>query len=151
MIPSVHPHRLKRLTVFRQSCSRPLRYSYLSLSYDMSINELSPQPVSMAGMTEAAECLRTLAHPCRLRMVELLLGSEFTVGELAEACGIASHMASEHLRILRDRGFLNAERRGRKVFLSIRERGLASIIACVRARFGDIEDELTQDPQRDDS
>ncbi|MGA1525980.1 MAG: transcriptional regulator, partial [Planctomycetota bacterium] len=34
----------------------------------------------------AAECLRTLAHPHRLRMVQMLLQAEFTVGELAAAC-----------------------------------------------------------------
>ena len=93
--------------------------------------------LSLEAMKQAAACLKTLAHPSRLRMVELLLQGEHTVGELAAACGIPSHMASEHLGILRDRRFLRSERRGRMVFYSIAEAGLADILECVRKRFGE--------------
>ena len=37
-------------------------------------------PVAFA---QAAECLKTLAHPVRLRFVQLLLHGRYTVGELA--------------------------------------------------------------------
>ena len=67
----------------------------------------------LEALAEAAECLRTLAHPHRLRMVQMLLQGRFTVGELAEACGIASHMASEHLRLMQRCGLLTAEKDGR--------------------------------------
>ena len=45
----------------------------------------------------AAECLKILSHPHRLRIIQMLLQGRYTVGELAESCGIPSHMASEHL------------------------------------------------------
>ncbi len=95
---------------------------------------------SLSGMTDAAECLRTLAHPHRLRMVQLLLQDDFTVGELAEACEIPSHMASEHLGRMKDRGLLKAERQGRRMYYRIAEPGLANIMACIENRFGDEED-----------
>ncbi len=38
------------------------------------------------ALAEAAECLRTLAHPHRLRMIQMLLQGDYTVGDLAEAC-----------------------------------------------------------------
>lgn len=85
---------------------------------------------------EAAECLKTLAHPHRLRIVQMLLRDEYTVGELAEACEIPSHMASEHLRLMRDRGLLGMERRGRRVYYSVAEEGLRGIMNCVESRFG---------------
>ena len=91
----------------------------------------------LESMTMAAECLKTLAHPHRLRMVEMLLEHEYSVGELAEACGIASHMASEHLGKMKDRGLLSVERRGRKVYYAVAEPGLASIMACIDKRFGE--------------
>lgn len=69
--------------------------------------------LDMAVMGEAVECLKTLAHPCRLWMVEMLLNGDFTVGELADACDIPSHMASDHLGLMRDRGLLASEKRGR--------------------------------------
>ena len=83
----------------------------------------------------AAECLRTIAHPCRLRMIFILLQVECSVGDLAEMCGIPSHMASEHLRILKDRGLLGCRREGRKIFYNIAEPALASIMACVSKKF----------------
>ena len=87
-------------------------------------------------MAQAAGCLKTLAHPHRLRMVQMLLGGEYTVGQLAEACGIAPHVASEHLGLMRDRGLLAAERRSREVYYQIAEPGLASIMDCIEKRFG---------------
>ena len=88
-------------------------------------------------MVMAAECLRTLAHPIRLRMVEMLLEGEYTVGQLAEACEIPSHMASEHLGKMKDRRLLKAERRGRQMFYKVNEPGLQGIMDCIHSHFGD--------------
>ena len=60
----------------------------------------------------------------------------YTVGELAEACGIPSHMASEHLRLMQRCGFLTSEKDGRKAYYQIAEPHLANIMACIEARFG---------------
>lgn len=90
---------------------------------------------SIQGLVAAAECLKTIAHPHRLRMVQLLLSGEHTVGELAKACEIPSHMASEHLGKMRDRGLLQAERRGRATYYQISEKGLDGIMNCIEGRF----------------
>jgi ArsR family transcriptional regulator, zinc-responsive transcriptional repressor len=90
----------------------------------------------LQALGKAAECLRTLAHPHRLRIVQMLLGGRYTVGELAEACDIPSHMASEHLRLMQRCGFLVAEKEGRRAYYSVCEPHLASIMACVEERFG---------------
>lgn len=71
---------------------------------------------SLEALALAAECLKTLAHPHRLRMVQLLLQGNYSVGELAEACEIPSHMASEHLRLMQRCGFLKADKEGRFVY-----------------------------------
>ncbi|MFO7605568.1 MAG: metalloregulator ArsR/SmtB family transcription factor [Desulfurivibrionaceae bacterium] len=92
-------------------------------------------PMEMESLEHAAECLRTIAHPCRLRMIEILLRAERPVGELAEACAIPSHMASEHLRLLKDRGLLKNRRDGRKVLYNVAEPMLANIIDCVCKKF----------------
>jgi len=96
----------------------------------------SARLTDLAAMAEAAECLRTLAHPHRLRMVQMLLRDEYTVGELADACEIPSHMASEHLGRMKDRDLLDVERRGRKMYYRVAEEGLAGILKCVESRFG---------------
>ena len=96
------------------------------------LSGLTPLP----AMTKAAECLKTLAHPHRLRMVQMLLRGRYMVGELAEACGLPSHMASEHLRLMQRCGLLHNEKEGRKAYYQIAEPHLANIMACVEARFG---------------
>jgi DNA-binding transcriptional ArsR family regulator len=88
------------------------------------------------ALEQAAECLKTLAHPHRLRMVQMLLRGRYTVGQLAEACGIPSHMASEHLRLMQRCGFLTSEKEGRKAYYRIVEPHLHDIMTCVEARFG---------------
>ena len=90
----------------------------------------------LEAMGEAAECLRTLAHPHRLRMVQMLLQGDYTVGDLAEACGLPSAMASEHLRLMQRCGFLNSEKDGRKVFYRVAEPHLKNILSCIEDRFG---------------
>ncbi len=92
--------------------------------------------MSLESLVRAAECLKTLAHPHRLRIVQMLLRDRYTVGELAEACGIPSHMASEHLRLMQRCGFLTSGKDGRHVYYQIAEPHLKGMLACIEARFG---------------
>jgi DNA-binding transcriptional ArsR family regulator len=88
------------------------------------------------ALGQAAECLRALGHPHRLRMVQMLLQGEFSVGELAEACELPTPMASEHLRLMQRCGFLASEKEGRKVYYRVVESHLKSILKCIEDRFG---------------
>ena len=90
----------------------------------------------LEALGEAAECLRTLAHPHRLRMVQMLLQGDYTVTELAEACELPTAMASEHLRLMQRCGFLTSEKEGRKVYYRVAEPHLKNILNCVEERFG---------------
>jgi ArsR family transcriptional regulator, zinc-responsive transcriptional repressor len=92
---------------------------------------LEPRRVVNATLDRSAEFLRTLAHPHRLRMVGMLLHDRFTVGELADACGIPSHMASEHLRLMQRSGLLTRRKEGRRAYYEIAQPRLASIMACI--------------------
>src|SRR5262249_53397346 len=90
----------------------------------------------LEALERAAECLKVLAHPHRLRMIQMLLRDRYTVGELAAACGLPSHMASEHLRLMQRCGFMVHPRDGRKAYYQIAEPHLADIMSCIEARFG---------------
>jgi ArsR family transcriptional regulator, zinc-responsive transcriptional repressor len=96
-----------------------------------------PELVSLDILAQAAECLRTLAHPHRLRMVQMLLDGSYTVGQLAEACEIPSPMASGHLRLLERCGLLRHRRAGREGFYEVAEPCLRGIIACIQQSFSD--------------
>ncbi|MCA9008721.1 MAG: winged helix-turn-helix transcriptional regulator [Planctomycetaceae bacterium] len=95
-----------------------------------------PKPIGdPQAFAEAAECLRTLAHPVRLRMVQLLLNGRYTVGELAEDCDVPDNVASEHLRLMQRCGFFTSEREGRKVFYQVAEPHLEKLMNCIESRF----------------
>lgn len=87
------------------------------------------------AFAEAAECLKTLAHPVRLRMVQMLLHGRYTVGELAEDSGVPDNVASEHLRLMQRCGFFTSEREGRKVYYQVAEPHLEQLMSCVEGRF----------------
>ena len=84
---------------------------------------------------QAAECLKVLAHPVRLRMVQLLLQGRYTVGELAEDCQVPDNVASEHLRLMQRCGFFTSQREGRKVYYEVSEPHLQDIMSCIESRF----------------
>lgn len=90
---------------------------------------------SVQDFYEAAECLKVLAHPVRLRMVQLLLCGAYTVGELADDCDIQSNTASEHLRLMQRCGLLSSEKEGRKVYYQTCEPHLIRLMECIEARF----------------
>jgi DNA-binding transcriptional ArsR family regulator len=91
------------------------------------------------ALSMAAECLKTIAHPVRLRMIQMLLQKRYTVGELAEACEVKPHVASEHLRLMQHCGLMESEREGRRVYYEVGEPHLASVMACIESRFGSEE------------
>ena len=80
----------------------------------MSASKTKLKLTELESLGEAAECLRTLAHPHRLRMIQMLLQGDHTVTQLAEACELPTAMASEHLRLMQRCGFLSSEKDGRK-------------------------------------
>ena len=85
---------------------------------------------------EAAGCLRTVAHPVRLAIVDLLVAhGPLPVGVIAKAVDLPTARASEHLRLMRDRGLLHSRRNGREVHYGLAEEGLRHILDCVRHRF----------------
>ena len=80
----------------------------------------------------AAECLKVMAHPVRLKMVNVLMQGEFAVHEIAEACGSSPNQTCEHLRLLKGHGLLNSERRGRTVYYRITSPQLPGLIKCIQ-------------------
>ncbi|QEG23736.1 ArsR/SmtB family transcription factor [Mariniblastus fucicola] len=89
------------------------------------------------SLSLAAECLKALAHPHRLQIVQLLLsGQQLSVNEIAEHCDLNQPTTSDHLRLMHRCGFLSSQRSGRTVFYSVSEPHLQDIMSCIQDRFG---------------
>jgi DNA-binding transcriptional ArsR family regulator len=62
-----------------------------------------------------AELCGALSDPKRILMLYVLAEHTLNVSDLAEEVGISQPAASRHLRILRERGIVQAERQGSSV------------------------------------
>ncbi|MGB1396749.1 MAG: ArsR/SmtB family transcription factor [Planctomycetota bacterium] len=78
-----------------------------------------------------SDLLRTMAHPMRLRMLQLLILNRYNVGELAKVCKIQNHMASEHLRLMQRSGLLSSQREGRKIYYTVTNSGVIELLRCI--------------------
>ncbi len=86
---------------------------------------------SLEFLTEAAECLKVMAHPIRLRIVEILMQGEFPVNEIADMCELPAHQTSEHLRLLKGHGLLDSRRDGRIVYYAVANPRLPKLLKCI--------------------
>ena len=91
-----------------------------------------PKLLVMEGLCRAAECLKVLAHPVRLRMVDILLQGEFPVHRIAELVDLPPHQTCEHLRLMQGHSLLASQRRGRTVYYRVANPNLPGIMECIR-------------------
>lgn len=66
-----------------------------------------------------AEFFKTLGHPARIRVLEILATGPHSVSELQPGVGIESSHLSQQLAILRRAGLVEAERRGSSMIYSV--------------------------------
>ena len=92
--------------------------------------------LEMDALSQAAECLKVLAHPVRLRIVDILMQGEHPVHEIAEMCSLPPNQTSEHLRLMQGHGLLSAQRRGRTVFYAVANPNLPGVLECIRRNCG---------------
>ena len=87
-------------------------------------------------LADATECLKVVAHPVRLRIVDILMQAELPVHEIARLCALPTHQTSEHLRLLQGRGLLASQRRGRAVYYRVADPRLPALLGCIRNTCG---------------
>jgi len=89
---------------------------------------------------QKARIFKALAHPDRVRIVELLAGGEKNVAEIVEAIGAKEANTSRHLAVLRSAGIVGARKEGLKVYYSIKICCLGELISCLNNAVCDIAD-----------
>lgn len=84
-------------------------------------------------MTEAkAELFKALAHPARVRVLELLAEQEFSMGELARRTGLEPSHLSQHVSVLRRAGIVGSRRVKTTVICGLRDPQTAELLAVAR-------------------
>ena len=82
-----------------------------------------------------AEFFKALAHPMRVRILELLRGGPLSVGSLQEAIGAPASSISQQLAVLRGRNIVATERRGTTVIYRVRDADLFELLDVARRIF----------------
>lgn len=82
-----------------------------------------------------AEFFKALAHPLRIRILELLRGGSLSVSHIQEALGAPGSSVSQQLAVLRSRNILTTERRGTTIMYSVSDPELFELLDVARRIF----------------
>jgi ArsR family transcriptional regulator len=74
-----------------------------------------------------------LADPLRILILYTLDAKPYNVSELAEVLGISQPTASRHLKVLRERGLVNAQRSAQAVYYSLADTRVIDALNLLRA------------------
>jgi ArsR family transcriptional regulator len=80
-----------------------------------------------------AEFFKTLGHPARIRVLELLSTRDHTVSEMVREVGIEPANLSQQLSILRRAGLVTAHREGLTVSYALTTPQVAELLTVARA------------------
>lgn len=80
-----------------------------------------------------ASLFRTLGHPARVRILEVLRDGEQSVGALQEALELDSGGTSQHLAALRRIGIVESRREGTSVFYRVADQEVFCLLEAGRA------------------
>jgi ArsR family transcriptional regulator len=79
-----------------------------------------------------AEFFKTLGHPARIRVLELLSQREHAVGELLPEVGVEATSLSQQLAVLRRAGLVTSRKEGSMVYYAVTSPQVAELLAAAR-------------------
>jgi len=82
-----------------------------------------------------ADLFKALAHPARIRILELLRDGERTVTELQEALGLEGSTVSQQLAILRVRNLVGPRRAGTSSYYRILDPQVSDLLDVAKRMF----------------
>ena len=97
----------------------------------MNITRKASKRKKPADFRQAANVFKALSNPNRLLIVDALGGGEKCVADLTELVGLDMSTVSSHLAVLRNAGILLDERRGTKIFYTLKSPCVLKIFCCL--------------------
>ncbi len=86
---------------------------------------------TQARFDALAAVIKAMAHPTRLFVVDLLSHGERCVLELTEAVGADVSTVSKHLAVLKGSGIVASEKRGSRIYYTLRMPCVLNFFGCV--------------------
>ncbi len=88
-------------------------------------------PEVKALYQKRAEIIKSLAHPTRAYLVDVLSSGERCVCELVELVGADFSTVSKHLSLLRSAGVVTCRKEGLQVFYALRSPCILTFLKCI--------------------
>ena len=82
-----------------------------------------------------ADFFKVLAHPMRIRILELLSEGEKNVNQMQALLGIEASAVSQQLAVLRGKGIVDVKKDGTKVIYSLRDPMIIELLEVARKIF----------------
>src|SRR5207344_1195135 len=82
-----------------------------------------------------AQFFRALAHPTRIRLLEILVRGGRTVQELQEALDLEQPIVSQQLAVLRNQNIVTTQKQGLSVRYAVRDPTVADLLEVARRIF----------------
>ena len=94
-------------------------------------------PSSLPGQLQIfkAEFFKALAHPLRIRILELLLEGERSVQEIQSALDLDQPIVSQQLAILRAKNIVEPRKQGASIRYAVRDPALGELLRVARKIF----------------
>lgn len=93
---------------------------------------LATSPIDAADAERIAPMFKALGDPVRLRMASMIAAQpELCVCEISPAFDLSSGTISHHLKILREAGLVDCERRGTYVYYWVQPDALGALSALL--------------------
>ena len=84
---------------------------------------------------QAAQAIKAIAHPLRLKILCVLGDQEISVQDIVEQVGTSQSNISQHLAILRDKGVLATRKDANRVYYRIDDLRTLKLIGMMRDVF----------------
>lgn len=87
------------------------------------------------NIREATDAMQAMAHPLRMKILCLVGNNELMVQEIVDGVGSSQSNVSQHLAILKERGFLASRREANKILYRIEDPRILKMIVLTREIF----------------
>lgn len=90
---------------------------------------------NLQGLLDATDLMKTLANPNRLKILCLIGDKEVSVSEILTYLAISQSALSQHLALMREKGFVETRRDQQCIFYKLKNPTLLEIIGVLYKEF----------------
>ena len=87
--------------------------------------------ISKNKLNKMVNILKGMTHPIRIQIVNILINSECSVGELVKTLGTKQSLTSQQLSIMKYSGLVKSRRDGNKSYFSLANDSIKKIVKSI--------------------